>query len=391
MNIDRRRVRILIVLAFSAAGWSVSVSAEAERIEIESPIAWQVVQRQAFDPAKAHANNDGGPALGFANVQIGGTSSGGNAQSWQYRIVPLGEGPEAAADWKPLAASVESNKWSGSIHVPAGGWYRLEIRAEGQGRVVGRDQVEPFGVGEVFLIAGQSYAAGANDELLSIEDPEKRVVSYDTISGEWRVANDPQPNVGDGGTIWPPLGDLLVPLARVPVGFVNVAAGGSASREWLPGAPYFEAFSAAGKKIGRFRAILWQQGESDVIEKTPTEVYVRNLPTIRQALEQEWRFAPPWLLAKSTLHPTVYDNPTDEGQIRAAIHQLWNTRGFRPGPDTDILGGINRGGPNTRQHFSGIGQRRAAQLWFAAIWQELNNPQPEKSKKRAGRSARVNQ
>jgi hypothetical protein len=98
------------------------------------------------------------------------------------------------------------------------------------------------------------------------------------------------------------------------------------------------------------------------------------MSTIREALEKEWGFSPPWLLAKSTLHPTVYINPKHEGQIRAAIDQLWTTPGFRQGPDTDILGGANRGGPNTRQHFSGIGQRRAASLWFAAIWQELNNP-----------------
>ena len=59
-------------------------------------------------------------------------------------------------------------------------------------------------------------------------------------------------------------------------------------------------------------------------------------------------------------------------RIRLAIDRLCTMSGFRPGPDTDILDGENRGGLGTRRHFSGIGQRRAGLMWFAAIWQELN-------------------
>jgi hypothetical protein len=62
----------------------------------------------------------------------------------------------------------------------------------------------------------------------------------------------------------------------------------------------------------------------------------------------------------------------EEGAIRAAIDQLWKLPGFHPGPDTDILGRENRGGPTTRRHFSGIGQRRAGLMWFSTVWNELN-------------------
>ena len=34
--------------------------------------------------------------------------------------------------------------------------------------------------------------------------------------------------IATGGTIWPPLGDLLLPIVQVPVGLVNVAVGGTA-------------------------------------------------------------------------------------------------------------------------------------------------------------------
>jgi hypothetical protein len=177
--------------------------------------------------------------------------------------------------------------------------------------------------------------------------------------------------VGDGGTIWPAFGDSLRPMVRVPIGLVNVAVAGTSSRQWLPGTPLYQNLEAAGKAIGRFRAVLWQQGESDVIEKVATDVYVANLQTIRAGLVRAWGFEPPWLLAKSTLHPTVYNDSVHEGLIRCAIDRLWGTPGFRPGPDTDILGGENRGGPKSRRHFSEVGQRRAALLWFTAVWAEL--------------------
>ena len=239
-------------------------------------------------------------------------------------------------------------------------------------QILATTHVEPIGVGEVFVIAGQSYAVGANDELTKVDDPQGRVVAYDVVNKKWQVANDPQPNAGDGGTIWPTTGDYLLPLARVPIAFVNVAVGGTSTRQWQPGEKLYAELAAAGKGLGRFRAVLWQQGESDVIEHRSTDYYVQNMRSMREALCKEWGFDPPWLLAKSTLHPTVYNDPEGEARIRLAIDRLWVTPGFRPGPDTDILGDENRGGLGTRRHFSGIGQRRAGLMWFAEIWHELN-------------------
>ncbi len=161
-------------------------------------------------------------------------------------------------------------------------------------------------------------------------------------------------------------------MVRAPIGLVNVAVGATASRQWMPKEPLFENLVTAGSDLGRFRAVLWQQGESDVIEKIDTATYVKRLIAIRRAAAKRWGFEPPWLLAKSTLHPTVYRDPIHEGQIREAIERLWRLPGFRPGPDTDILGGENRGGTQSMRHFSPLGQRRAGLLWFAAVWNELN-------------------
>lgn len=138
------------------------------------------------------------------------------------------------------------------------------------------------------------------------------------------------------------------------------------------GFPARRSTSDSLRAAGRFRFVLWQQGESDVIENIPTATYVERLQSIRDGLTKEWGFGPTWLLAKSTLHPTVYNKPVEEARIREAIDQLWKLPGFAPGPDTDILAGENRGDVKSRRHFSPIGQRRAGLMWFASVWAALH-------------------
>jgi hypothetical protein len=84
---------------------------------------------------------------------------------------------------------------------------------------------------------------------------------------------------------------------------------------------------------------------------------------IRAAAVAAWQISPPWFCALSTHHPTVYNRPESENRIREALLQLSRQPGFALGPDTDKLQGENRGGPQSRRHFSAPGQRNAARLW----------------------------
>jgi len=348
------------------------VGTEPKQAVLQQPTPHQVVQREGYEPRLAHVNQPGGPRLGFANVTVAGEFSVLSDEIFEYRTALLAEAFGQAVEWSGFQPRRNGESVTGSVRIPAGGWYRLEIRQRKADEVQAIAHMEPFGVGEVFVIAGQSYADGANDELQQVEEKQGRVVAYDVLKKTWRVANDPQPNRAPGGTIWPALGDYLVPVARVPVGFINVAVGGTASRQWLPGETLYKGLEAGGLGARRFRAVLWQQGESDVIENVSTEKYIENLIQIRTSLARSWGFDPVWLMAKSTLHPTVYLKPVEENRIRKAIDQLWKLPGVRPGPDTDQLGGENRGGLKSRRHFSPVGQRRAALLWFVAVWNEIH-------------------
>lgn len=366
--------------------------ASADGIVITSPRSHQVVQRLGYVPKST--DDAGGDAageagednrLGSAWVTVAGTlAEAAIASELTYTVTQIDSVGDSVGDARQdtpsrsvsrsvAASNLRGNEFRFRILVPAGGWYRLELagRTEANEAIAGK--VEPFGVGEVFVVAGQSYATNTNDERLTVTDPRQRVVALDVATGLWQVANDPQPTPdrSDGGSIWPAVGDALVAEWGVPVAFANVAYGGTSSFQWLPEEGLHAGLRAAGVSLGRFRGVLWQQGESDVILKTTAERYVANLQQIRKSAVRAWGFEPVWLLAKSTHHPTVYNDPDGEGVIRGAIDQLSGMPGFAAGPDTDTLRGDNRGDVNSRRHFSVVGQRRAADLWFQTLRERL--------------------
>ncbi len=355
----------------------VSLSNVTSKIEFLSPKNNQVFQRQSNVPQLSHSHHGGKPARGFAEVPIRCSKGNENWSRFEYRLRTNGDQtslPKWTAIEKPNASSLDNL----TIPVSAGGWYHIEVRLLDQEQVIAQGESGQFGVGELFLVAGQSYATNCNDVKLTVADPQKRVVAYDMSRSSWQVADDPQPvfDGSDGGSIWPAVGDSLTSILQVPVGFANVAIGGTSSTQWLPDGSLHPRLIQAGKELGAFRAVLWQQGESDVIEKATSDAYIQRLLKIRESAEIGWGIrGKPWFLAKSTLHPTVYNDPLSEHRIRTAIDGLIERHGFERGPDTDMLSDENRGPVDSRRHFSGIGQRNAAAMWFATLVSYLQQPQ----------------
>ncbi len=378
---NRNTIRLSVLTAFF---FTVNVCdqaiAEDQAITITSPTPGQVIQRIGFDPQNTANAEPGASAFGHARIEVQGTLPAEMPAdaTLQYRVVLKDGGQGRSTDWTPInsaALNLQDRAFRFFVIVPAGGWYRLELSTtEDSAGPRAFGAVERFGVGEVFVIAGQSYATNTNEERLRISDPQERISALDVSNSTWAAAHDPQPTPdgSDGGSIWPALGDSLLKEFQVPIGFANVAVGGTSSQQWMPDGTLHPRLQQAGKSLGRFRAVLWQQGESDVIAKTSVETYISNLQTIRQSAVQSWGFEPVWLLAKSTHHPTVYNDPEGEGRIRQATEQLWTMPGFGVGPDTDTLTGENRGDQHSRRHFSAIGQRRAAALWHDVLSRRLN-------------------
>ena len=359
----------------------------SESLEITGVQPWEVVQRE---------RNQSQPDGADIQIQCKGFSKQTTDEElvWQYRILdchvldeqvqPPSPSSSDRVPWSNSKSNHETTKDQDTIRIRlnAGGWYRLEVRCMNQETVMAAGAIEPIGVGEVFLVAGQSYATNCNDERFLVQDTNARVSVFHPTTNSWAIANDPQPapDGSDGGSIWPPFGDAIAKEFGVPVGLVNVAVGATSSHQWMPNGPLHQRLVDMGKSMKRFRAVLWQQGESDVLSQTSRGQYVSNLKQIEKEASRAWGFSPKWLLAKSTHHPTVYNNPEGEAQIRSAIDTLCQEEPFRHGPDTDSLQGENRGGIQSRRHFSGIGQSRAAALWSAVVVDWIGEEDPVRKK-----------
>lgn len=289
-----------------------------------------------------------------------------------------------------------------SAEVPAGGWFRLEVTLVADyEEVVATAEVVPVGIGEVFVVAGQSYAAACHERVLSVEDPMGRVVATSPEEPGWRWAHDPQPRIvtridADAlaeiaevldeldlsfphgplspflGSVWPAFGNALLPLERVPIALVHAVVGATRIGMWHPGSRLFANVVDAVRIAGDYRAVLWAQGESDVAYGTSTDDYAAALRGLRSALVDATGLDRPWLPAKSTHHPLGVEDFAREEPVRAAIDRLWSEEGFARGPDTDSLcGPDHRAGWFRGAHFTARGQQAAGLLWAGAVHAHL--------------------
>ena len=375
-------------------------------LEILSPQPFQVFQRRGVQPLR-HPVERPDMTNGWAPVEIRARTTLAGDLTLRVTILPLGYDPTGyplvpirsggAGEFRTVA---EGGVVRQLVTVPAGGWYTLTLAVTAADGTSATAEAGPFGIGELYLIGGQSHSNNWNDVLKTVADPAGRVTTLDLNNGEWRIGHDPQPfNLSplpaepsgywryhalrmvmlklsfSGGSIWPPAMNLLQPTLGVPIGMINVGGEGAPMESWRPGTPSFNRLVRGAAAAGHFRAVLWQQGESDVGNKTGTQAYLDVFRTVRRGLiEALGGRGYDWIIAKSTHHPTFADDPAAEAEIRAAIDiMVREDADVVAGPDTDLLRGPYRSGPGTSLHLSGQGQDAAGALWFGTLLAHINS------------------
>jgi hypothetical protein len=126
--------------------------------------------------------------------------------------------------WKKQMANGKMERFVTRLRVPIGGWHTLEVR---DSRTPDhRSKVVQFGVGEVFVVAGQSNSGNYGE----IKQSTKTglVSAFDFDNNKWQLAIDPQPGAGGrGGSIMPLLGDALSKKLNLPIGIIAYGQGGT--------------------------------------------------------------------------------------------------------------------------------------------------------------------
>ncbi len=273
----------------------------------------------------------------------------------------------AELEKQPGGSPDSTSSFKAKLALPAGGWYRLAISVDGIAGPVELAHVERFGVGEVFVVAGQSNSANCGE--VKIPSQDDRVSAFDGQS--WSLAADPMPGVqdqSDGGSPWPSCGKLLVAAWDVPVAFASCGFGGTSMAQWQKEAapvrgvkaPLYAALLQRTKALGSVRAILWHQGESDASAGTSAVEYAAGFRALRDALTKDLGSSPNWVVANVSFLPDGEKTRMDA--VRAAQATLWKEKVALQGPDTDDLLGPMRHSQD-KIHFSLAGLEAHAKRW----------------------------
>ncbi len=250
---------------------------------------WQIVQQDSE---------------GMGAVHLKGRWVGDSACRIEVRVAASQTGV-SIVDWHE-ADTHEDGTWCTTLSVPAGGLYRLETRLRGPANVAGEwsprgDMRHFWGVGDLWIIAGQSNSAGYGRG--PYEDPPELGVHLFRNSESWALASHPMNESTDtqhpvnreggnpGHSPYLQFGRLLQRALHYPIGLVQTSLGGSPLTRWNPHedgpADLFDNMVQCVEKTGGARGILWYQGESDAGAEEVAASYARRFTDAVSA----WRAA----------------------------------------------------------------------------------------------------
>ncbi len=360
------------------------------QIEVKFPVERMVFQRN-------NAN------LGYVNV-YGNVSQ--DCDRVEARLVARTSGQGVTTSWQVIDSNVSGQAFSGKIQ-NAGGWYRLDVRGIKNETELFSASIDRVGIGEVFLIAGQSNAQGYGRAPNARGASDDRVNGYapnyfDTyVTDQYQNFPDYLSNLsfrkveaayGIGPTGHTPycygeLGDMLVSRLNVPVLFFNAAFTGTSSTNWrqsaegiptynetygtelLHGGPYrgFRITLQSINTLTGFRSVLWHQGEYDRFTNSSAGLsaseYFNNLYYIIQKSRNDIGAQIPWVVSRASRYQGTVDNRVIDGQnmVINTVPNVW------AGPSTDGIQENRYDGGHFQNATGNMGLTQLATAWNGAL------------------------
>jgi hypothetical protein len=304
----------------------------------------------------------------------------------EARLVPIQQGQGTTTDWTVITDKPENGSFVGAIK-GTGGWYQLQVRGWKNGVIVAEPIVDKVGIGEVFLIAGQSNAEGKrgfgeksstddrvncfNYQKIDYLDEIPPFSSFSHLDASSSIA--PR---GQGSWCWSELGDLLAKRLNVPIMFFNAAYEGTSIENWYSSSVGIATFHPFYKfsfpretpysylrislqyyisQLG-LRSVLWLQGEAELDLNTTQDYYATALKRVIDKSRFESGKNIAWMIARTTL---LRNNQTYPPVIKAQNSVINPVDNIFEGPYTDSIQVPRTEGV----HFTDFGISDLANAW----------------------------
>jgi hypothetical protein len=350
-------------------------------ITISSPIAKQVFQR----------DNSGQTTL---------TISGRNTNTSEAVNITISEVGKTgvvletkAVNVLNVAPSDTSDTFTASVLLKTG-WYNCEIASSSDSRRI------TFGVGEVFVVTGHSFAEGLGSTFVT----DERVIIQSNIKGatvnptnftenpvyqsvkDYAVTDDVYSRTRG---IWGQMADNLVKTLDCPILLYHASWGGTSVKQWSEasrglvakdyagynaaddgkGYPFAKLKNILQKLVPKtgVRAVLMMFGENDTASsQSEIEQYYKDVISASRSIQADI----PFVLSLST-----WDKNLEPHVIQAQKSVISSVSKVYEGADITTIGfdgRIKQFEPNKDWHLNQTGDKQAAELWANSLVKLIN-------------------
>ncbi|WP_229211741.1 T9SS type A sorting domain-containing protein [Dyadobacter arcticus] len=336
---------------------SIAVGNLYAQLNITSPTNNQVIQRDS---------------AGFATLSVTAYAYFPYSQI-KAHLTPVEGNVHKAKEWLFDEDQVRQGFLNTTFHAETG-WYQLKLIGSTLLGFQDSIIVARVGVGEVFLVAGNSNAMGLPG--LGSKSASSSVISFNAVNKTLNrenitVAPDVPMQIptfsvlekdhfifpgGEASWYWGELGDMLSKRWKTPVLFFNAAWAAANSENYRDAGSGKDAYNLY---VGKFwpnrqpysnivntlryqtsstglRAILWSHGENDAQLGFKEEDYFTNIRTLIQNSRTDAGYNVPWLIARNSASNRMKDPYLPVLNAQNRLSEIKNFNVFK-GPYLDTI------------------------------------------------------